>query len=376
MSALAPTLQAFFTDRLIAQRHASPHTIASYRNTMRLLLEFAQERLRTPAVQLDLGQLDADLIGAFLEHLEQERENAIGTRNARLAAIRSLYRFASLRHPEHAALIARVLAIPPKRHDRTLITHLTDSEIHALLTAPDQNTWIGRRDRAILQLATETGLRVSELTGLRCGDTHTGTAPHIACHGKGRKDRITPLTRPTATVLRSWLTERGGQPADPLFPTSRGAPLTRDAVARRLAKHAISAARVCSTLHGKNVTPHVLRHTAAMRLLHAGVDTAVIALWLGHYAGDRVKSPAVVHVSSGEDEPCSRSGQESSSASNWSENSNVNGSAMRSSSVTAMLWSASSSISGSHERRGGRCCSGSRPRSWLMASSTSRRVTR
>jgi integrase/recombinase XerD len=282
MSALAPTLQAFFTDRLITQRHASPHTIASYRNTMRLLLEFAQKRLRAPAAELDLGQLDADLIGAFLEHLEQERENTIGTRNARLAAIRSLYRFASLRHPEHAALIARVLAIPPKRHDRTLIIHLTDSEIDALLSAPDQNSWIGRRDRAMFALAIETGLRVSELTGLRCDDTHLGTPPHISCHGKGRKDRITPLTKPTAAVLRSWLAERGGLPADPLFPTSRGAPLTRDAVARRLAKNTIIAAHVCPALHRKNVTPHTLRHTAAMRLLHAGVDTGVIALWLGH----------------------------------------------------------------------------------------------
>ncbi|HEY2200323.1 MAG TPA: tyrosine-type recombinase/integrase [Solirubrobacteraceae bacterium] len=282
MSALAPILQAFFIDRLIAQRRASPHTITSYRNTMRLLLEFAQARLRTPAAQLDLGQLDADLITAFLEHLEHDRQNSVGTRNTRLAAIRSLYTFASLRHPEHAALIARVLAIPTKRHDRTLITHLTDNEINALLSAPDQRTWIGRRDRAMLALAIETGLRVSELTDLTCGDTHLSGVAHIACHGKGRKQRVTPLTKPTAAVLRSWLAERGGLAADPLFPTSRGKPLTRDAVARRLAKHAITATHVCPTLHGKNVTPHVLRHTAAMRLLHAGVDTAVIALWLGH----------------------------------------------------------------------------------------------
>jgi integrase/recombinase XerD len=282
MSALAPTLQAFFAERLILQRHASPRTIASYRDTMRLLLCFAQERLRTPAAKLDLAQLDADLIGAFLDHLEHERENSIGTRNARLAAIRSLYRYASLRHPEHAALIARVLAIPPKRQDRTLITHLTDPEIQALLVAPDPSTWIGRRDRAMLALAVQTGLRVSELTGLICGDVQLGVAPHVACHGKGRKDRITPLTKPTAGLLRTWLRERGGLPSAPLFPTSTGTPLTRDAVARRLTKHTATAARGCSTLRGKNVTPHVLRHTAAMRLLHAGVDTTVIALWLGH----------------------------------------------------------------------------------------------
>jgi len=282
MSALAPTLQAFFTERLIAQRRASPRTIASYRDTMRLLLQFTQKRLRIPPAELDLDQLDADLIAAFLEHLEEERENSIGTRNARLAAIRSLYKFASLRHPEHAELIARVLAIPPKRHDRTIITHLTDPEIQALIDTPDPSTWIGRRDRAMIALAIESGVRVSELIGLRCGDVHLSAPAHIACHGKGRKDRITPLTKPTVAVLRTWLAERAGLPADPLFPTSRGLPLTRDAVARRLAKHATTAARDCPTLRSKKLTPHVLRHTTAMRLLHAGVDTTVIALWLGH----------------------------------------------------------------------------------------------
>jgi site-specific recombinase XerD len=282
MTILAPTLQAFFTDRLIAQRHASPHTISSYRDTMRLLLAFAQQHRRIPPERLDLADLDAELIGAFLDHLEHERNNTIGTRNARLAAIHSLYKFATLRHPEHAALIARVLAIPPKRHDRPVITHLTDPEIAALLTAPDPATWIGRRDRAMLQLAIETGLRVSELTGLTVGDTHLNNPAHVACHGKGRKDRITPLTKNTAVVLRGWLNERGGLSADPLFPTSRGKLLTRDAVARRLTKHGTAAANICPALHSKLITPHVLRHTAAMRLLHAGVDTGVIALWLGH----------------------------------------------------------------------------------------------
>jgi integrase/recombinase XerD len=282
MTALAPTLQAFFTDRLIAQRHVSAHTIRAYRDTMRLLLQFAQHRLRIPAAQLDLAVLDAELIAAFLDHLEQDRNNTIGTRNARLAAIRSLYTFASLRHPEHAALIARVLAIPPKQHARTQITHLTDREIDALLAAPDPATWIGRRDRAIFQLAIETGLRVSELTGLTRADTHLSAPPHISCYGKGRKHRVTPLTKNTTAVVRSWLNERGGMPADPLFPTSRGTPLTRDAVARRLDSHSITAARACPTLRDKKITPHVLRHTTAMRLLHAGVDTSVIALWLGH----------------------------------------------------------------------------------------------
>jgi integrase/recombinase XerD len=282
MTALAPTLQAFFTDRLIAQRRVSPHTISSYRDTMRLLLDYAQQQLATSPAQLDLASLDAELISAFLDHLEHDRHNTIGTRNARLAAIRSLYRYASLQHPEHAALIARVLAIPPKRHDRTIITHLTDPEIDALLAAPDTSTWIGRRDHTMLGLATESGLRVSELTGLTIGDTHLGTGPHVSCHGKGRKTRITPLTRPTAAALRAWLTERGGLAPDPVFPTTTGARLTRDAVARRVTHHVTAAAILCPTLHHKNITPHVLRHTAAMRLLHAGIDSTVIALWLGH----------------------------------------------------------------------------------------------
>jgi integrase/recombinase XerD len=282
MSALAPTLQAFFTDRLIAQRHASAHTIAAYRDTMRLLLGFAQQRVRRPAAQLDIADLDADLIAAFLDHLEHDRHNTIGTRNARLAAIHSLFGFATLRHPEQAALIERVLAIPPKRHDRALVTYLTDPEIDALLAAPDPTIWIGRRDRTMLQLAIETGLRVSELTGLTCADVHLGTGAHISCHGKGRKDRVTPLTTPTAALLGGWLNERAGRPGDPLFPTTRGTRLSRDAVDRRLAKHTATAARTHRSLRDKSVTPHVLRHTAAMRLLHAGVDSAVIALWLGH----------------------------------------------------------------------------------------------
>jgi integrase/recombinase XerD len=282
MSALAPTLQAFFSERLIAQRHASPHTIAAYRDTIRLLLGFAEQRTARPACDLDIASLDAPLIGAFLDHLEHERHNSARTRNARLAAIHSLFRYATLRHPEHAALIERVLAIPPKRSDRTLITFLTEEEIDALLAAPDRSTWAGRRDHALLLLAVQTGLRASELTGLSCGDVHADAGAHISCLGKGRKQRITPLTRPTLAVLRTWLSERAGGPTDPLFPTSRGARLSRDALERRLAKHTTTAGRACPSLTEKNITLHVLRHTTAMRLLHAGVDTSVIALWLGH----------------------------------------------------------------------------------------------
>jgi integrase/recombinase XerD len=282
MSLLAPTLQAFFTDRLIGQKRASAHTIAAYRDTIRLLLAFAAEHADKSPSDLDIEDLGAPLIGAFLDHLEHERANTIRTRNARLAAIRSLFRYAALGHPEHAATIQRVLAIPTKRHDQALITFLTDPELQALLAAPDQSTWIGRRDHALLLLATQTGLRASELIGLTCGDLRLGVGAHVTCLGKGRKQRITPLTKQTVTAMRAWARERDGRPEEPLFTTSTGRPLTRDALERRLTKHAATAARACPSLAVKTITPHVLRHTAAMRLLHAGVDTTVIALWLGH----------------------------------------------------------------------------------------------
>jgi site-specific recombinase XerD len=282
MSALAPTLQAFFTERLMRQRQASPHTIAAYRDTMRLLLGFAAQQLDKEPSELEVEDLDAPLIGAFLDHLEADRGNGVRTRNARLAAIRSLFRFAALRHPEHAAVIERVLAIPPKRFQRNLVTFLAEEEVEALLAAPDCSTWTGRRDRSMLMLAAQTGLRASELTGLRCGDVHLGTGAHVSCLGKGRKQRITPLTAVTVAVLRVWLAEQGDRPEAPLFPTRSCRSLSRDGLERRLAKHAEHAARSCPSLRGKRVTPHVLRHTAAMRLLRAGVDTSVIALWLGH----------------------------------------------------------------------------------------------
>jgi site-specific recombinase XerD len=282
MSSLAPTLQAFFTDRLTRQRNASPHTIAAYRDTLRLLLAFVQEQTGKQPCQLDLDDLDAPLIGAFLDHLEHERHNSIRTRNARLAAIRSLFHYAALEHPEHAETISRVLAIPPKRFERALITFLTDPEIDALLAAPDRDTWTGRRDHAMLLLAIQTGLRASELTALKCSDIHLGIGSHVSCLGKGRKHRITPMTKQTVAVLRAWLKERAGHPQDPAFPTRTGRALSRDALQRRIVEHAANAALACPSMATKTVSPHVLRHTAAMRLLHAGIDTSVIALWLGH----------------------------------------------------------------------------------------------
>jgi integrase/recombinase XerD len=282
MTALAPTLQAFFTDRLVRQRQASPHTIAAYRDTMRLLLAFTSDQTGIAPASVDIGLLDAPLIAGFLDHLEHSRGNTARTRNARLAAIHSLFRFAALSHPEHAASIARVLAIPPKRCDQALVSYLTDAEVDALLAAPARSTWTGRRDHALLLLAVQTGLRISELTGLRVRDIHLGAGAHVSCHGKGRKDRITPLTIDTVTALRAWITERDAASASPLFPTSTGHSLSRDAIEHRIAIYATAAARQVPSLQTKTVTAHVLRHTTAMRLLHAGVDIAVIALWLGH----------------------------------------------------------------------------------------------
>jgi integrase/recombinase XerD len=286
MTALAPTLQAFFTSRLIRQRQASPSTVAAYRDTWRLLLGYCSARTGKQPSDLQITDLDAPLIAAFLDHLEQDRGNSARTRNARLAAIHSLFGYAALQHPEHAELIARVLAIPPKRFDKALVTWLAEDELDALLAAPDKATWAGRRDHALILLAAQTGLRISELTGLTRSDLHLGAGPHVSCYGKGRKQRITPLTKTTVTVLRAWLAEPHAQPGQPLFPNRTGGRLSRDAIEHRLAKHVTTAAGNCPSLKTKNVTTHTLRHTAAMRLLHAGVDTSVIALWLGHEQAD------------------------------------------------------------------------------------------
>jgi len=282
MSLLAPTLEAFFSQRLRTQKNASPNTVASYRDCWRLLLGFVYETTGTPPAKLDLGDLDAPLIGAFLDHLEQDRGLSVASRNTRLAAVHSLFGFAALRHPEHAALIARVLAIPAKRCERALVCFLTPPEVDALLASPDRTRLIGRRDHALLVVAVQTGLRVSELVGLRLGDIHLGTGAHVRCTGKGRKERTTPLTRQSVAVLRVYLAERGGTPDDPVFPGPSGAPLSRDAVRRLVERHTATAAPSCPSLGAKKVHPHVLRHTCAMRLLESGCDLATISLWLGH----------------------------------------------------------------------------------------------
>lgn len=282
MSTLAPTLQAFFTERLYHQLHASAHTVRSYRDTFRLLLNFAHERTGKTPSQLDLADLDAALIAAFLDHLEHERHNTIRTRNARLAAIRSMFRFASYREPADAAVIQRVLAIPDKRTRRAIVSFLSTVEIDALVAAPDRNTWIGRRDHALLVTAIQTGLRVSELTSLRHQDVVLGAGAHVRCYGKGRKERCTPLTRHTIAVLRTWMTELGATGEQPLFPARRGGPLNPDSVGDLVDRHVDVARERCPAWTARHVTPHTLRHSAAMQLLEAGVETSVIALWLGH----------------------------------------------------------------------------------------------
>jgi len=282
MTALAPTLEAFFTQRLMGQRHSSPNTVAAYRDSWRLLLQFVKDRTGKQPCQLDLGDLDAAVISGFLDHLETERHNSIRTRNARLAAIRSFFHYAALRHPEHADLIARVLAIPTKHCQQREVCWLDRPELEALVDAPDPNTWTGRRDHALLDVAAQTGLRVSELTGLRNQDIELGKGAHVRCNGKGRKERATPLPKETVTVLKSWTKERRGEPDDPLFPTRRGTPLSRRAVEDLVAKHAATATNQCPSLETKHPTPHAIRHGCAMELLRSKVDISVIALWLGH----------------------------------------------------------------------------------------------
>lgn len=282
MSALAPALQAFFTDRLIGQRAASPNTIAAYRTGLRLLLGFAAQRTGKSPSALDIAELDAPLIAAFLDHLEHDRHNSVATRNSRLAAIHSLFGYLALHHPEHAGSIQRVLAIPAKRTQRNLLTYLTDDEVDALLGSCDQTRWTGRRDHAMFALTIQTGLRISELAGLDCCDVVLATGANVHTVGKGRKERRTPLVPGTRAILRTWLAERGGAPTDPLFPTTTGQRLSPDAIERRLAHHLAVTATACPSIGTKRVSMHTLRHTAAMRLLLAGNDITVIALWLGH----------------------------------------------------------------------------------------------
>ena len=275
-------LQRFFTDRLCTQMDASGHTIAGYRDTFRLLLRFASEQRGRDPTKLGIEDLDAELIGNFLLHVETTRRNGARTRNTRLAAIRSFFRYVAMNEPAWLLHCQRILAIPGKRYVRRAVTFLDATETAALLAAPDRSTWAGQRDHVILLVALQTGLRVSELAGLRCGDVALGTGAYIRCLGKGRKERSTPLRRDTAKVLQTWLKARRGDRDQPLFPSTRGDKMSRDALEHLVRKHSLTASRSCPSLVGKRVSPHTLRHSTAMELLQNGVDQSVIALWLGH----------------------------------------------------------------------------------------------
>lgn len=279
---LATLLERFFTQRLMQQRQASPHTIGSYRDTFRQFLKFTEQRLHKEPSRLDFQEIDASLIMAFLDHLEKHQGLSTRSRNLRLTALRSFFRFAAFEAPTHSAQIQRVLAIPSKRFTRTLVRFLTRAEVDALLAAPDQGTWSGRRDHAFMLLAVQTGLRLSEMTGLKRPDLILGAGAHVRVIGKGRKERCTPVARSTLVVLKVWLRERQRGDGDILFPNAKGERLSVHGVQYLLNKHRLTASHVCPSLKHKRVTVHRLRHTMAMDLLQAGVDRSVIALWLGH----------------------------------------------------------------------------------------------
>lgn len=281
---VGPHLQVFFAEHLLAHKRASPQTIACYRDTFRLLLRFMRQRTGTEPAALPLSALDADAVLAFLDHLERDRGCSGRSRNIRLAAIRSFFRLVALRVPDHLGQVTRVMAIPVKRCDKRLVGCLSRDEVKALLAAPDRSAWPGRRDHALLLTLYNSGARVSEIIALRREQVRldAATGAHLELHGKGRKDRVVPLWAETARVLRAWLRERGDQDGDVAFPNARGRALSRDGIDYLLRRAVASAVASCPSLGAKKVSPHVLRHSTAMHLFQAGVDMAVVALWLGH----------------------------------------------------------------------------------------------
>jgi site-specific recombinase XerD len=282
ITALAPLLERFFMQRLMQERRVSPHTIASYRDTFRLFLKFIQQRLHKTPATVVFEEIDAPLVTSFLDHLEKQRGVSVRSRNLRLTAIHSFFRYTAFELPTHSAQIQRVLAIPSKRFNRTLVRFLTRPEVDALLAAPDQRTWFGRRDHAFILMAVQTGLRLSEITTATREDLVLGTGAHVRVIGKGRKERCTPLAKSTVAVLKTWLREPPRGNGRLIFPNAKGEHLSVHGVQYMLNKHAANATKACPSLEGKRVTVHLLRHTMALEMLQAGVDRAVIALWLGH----------------------------------------------------------------------------------------------
>ncbi|MDP7692234.1 MAG: site-specific integrase [Vicinamibacterales bacterium] len=288
-TSFAILLQDFFCRRLISERGASAHTVASYRDTFELLLRFVARRLGRSPTALAIEDLDAPLMLAFLDHLETERGNSRRTRNARLTAIHSFMRYVSMRAPTALAVAQRVLAIPTKRVDVPVLGHLTRHEIEALLDAPSATTWSGQRDRVLFALLYNTGARVSEVTRLRVADVLLDRECAVLLHGKGRKERAVPLWKSTASALRRWLGRIDRSPDASVFPNRVGTALSRSGVAYRLRLAVASAQVRCPSLATRPISPHTVRHTTAMHLLQAGVDLSVIALWLGH------ESPMTTH---------------------------------------------------------------------------------
>jgi site-specific recombinase XerD len=281
-SDFARLVQNFFGQRLIAQRNASIQTIRSYRDTFKLLLRYADKRLKKPPETLVLADIDAPFILGFLDHLERDRGNCAASRNIRFAAIRSFLRYAVSVDPTCLQLVQRVLAIPMKRFDKSLVGFLSRDEINAILSAPNPQTWSGQRDQAMFETLYNTGARVSEIIGLCVKDLNLHRAACVHIHGKGRKERAVPLWRSTTRTLRSWLTRIVTTPESPVFPNRTGKPMSRSGVEDRLRVAVREAAMRCSSLKNRNVTPHVIRHTTAMHMLQSDVDITLIALWLGH----------------------------------------------------------------------------------------------
>jgi len=287
---LSQLLQGFFYQNLIGQRNVISRTIASYRDTFRLLLQHASKDLRKPPTKMCLGDLDVTTILGFLAHPETDRKNSVRTRNARLAAIRSFMHYAAYQEPASLSVIQKVLSIPMKRFERPVLNSLTREEIDAILEAPDVNHWSGQRDRVMFTVFYNTGARVSEIIGMKIKNFQLFPKASVQIHGKGRKERIVPLWKTTALTLKSWMSQMDASPEAPVFPNRSGKPLTASGIQHRHRLAVLKATNMCPTLRDREVSPHTIRHTTAMHLLQSGVDLTVIALWLGH------ENPSTTHM--------------------------------------------------------------------------------
>ena len=287
---LSPLVQDFFCQNLIIQRNVSPQTVVAYRDTFCLFLRYASQKIKKHPVKMCLDDINASLVLDFLSYLETDRKNSIRTRNARLAAIRSFMHYAAYKEPASLNSINKVLSIPMKKFQRPVLNFLSREEIDAILEVPDTSTWSGLRDRVMFTVMYNTGARVSEITGLKIRDLDLIFSPSIRIHGKGRKDRVLPVWKTTATMIKGWLDHIDGSADSPVFPNRFGNPLSSTGIEYRLRIAVRSACKLCPALKNRKISPHIIRHTTAMHLLQSGVDLSVIALWLGH------ESPATTHM--------------------------------------------------------------------------------